>query len=112
MARSVRRPCLTPGCPALCPRGEPRCPKHAAQHASRVSAEDRQRRGNFRERGYIGWDRVRDQYRAQHPVCEVCGSDRNVRVHHRVPVAVDPSRRLDTSNLITLCAAHHAQAHA
>jgi hypothetical protein len=37
------------------------------------------------------------------PRCAYCGTNRYLRVHHIVPVSVDPGRRLDLTNLITLC---------
>jgi len=50
------------------------------------------------------WKRVRAAHLKKEPCCAVCGRDKNVEVHHVVPVAVDPLRELDPHNLITLCA--------
>jgi len=30
--------------------------------------------------------RLMDQYRKDHPKCEVCGTDKNVQIHHREPL--------------------------
>lgn len=49
------------------------------------------------------WPAVRDQHLASHPECAACGSDRNLTVHHVVPVSADEARELDPANLITLC---------
>jgi len=39
----------------------------------------------------------------QQPVCQACGTEKNLQVHHIVPVHIDPSKELDPGNLITLC---------
>jgi len=59
--------------------------------------------------------RERDKY-----LCQVCLTDkyntnyrytyRDLEVHHIVPLEEDYSRRLDSSNLITLCRYHHEMA--
>ena len=36
-------------------------------------------------------------------VCAVCGGDKGVVPHHKIPVHVDPSKELDESNLMPLC---------
>lgn len=56
--------------------------------------------------------RVRDHY-----LCQVCirnlyhtqqqYNDKDLEVHHIIPVAEDYDRRLDNENLITLCEYHH-----
>jgi hypothetical protein len=35
--------------------------------------------------------------------CAVCGTDKNLEVHHIVPVHVDVSLAVDPENFITLC---------
>ena len=64
------------------------------------------------ERGYgSDWDDLSRRYRANHPMCEEClRHDRFTaarEVHHVVPIAVDPSRRLDWSNLMAVCRGCH-----
>lgn len=59
--------------------------------------------------------RVRDHY-----LCQVCirnlyhtqqqYNDKDLEVHHIIPVAEDYDRRLDGENLITLCKYHHEMA--
>lgn len=59
--------------------------------------------------------RVRDHY-----LCQVCirnlyhtqqqYNDKDLEVHHIIPVAEDYDRRLDNENLITLCEYHHEMA--
>lgn len=51
------------------------------------------------------WPRVRAEHLASHPACWACGKrGSGLEVHHIVPVSVDPSRELDPSNCLTLCA--------
>ena len=61
--------------------------------------------------------RARDNY-----LCQVCirnlygttrqYNNREIEVHHIVPVAEDWDRRLDNKNLISLCGRHHEMAEA
>jgi 5-methylcytosine-specific restriction enzyme A len=99
------RPCLTPGCPELV-RGAPRCPKHA-------QAKERER-GSSTSRGYDNdWRRLRDRVLAERPLCVMCEAEGRIEPatvgDHIVPIKVDPSRRLDPSNVRPLCKAHHDQ---
>ena len=43
-----------------------------------------------------------DEYRKQHPVCEITGSNKNVQVHHIVPVWARPDLASDPNNFISL----------
>lgn len=49
------------------------------------------------------WKQVRKEHLLKQPNCMVCGSSLKPEVHHIVPVHVDPSKELDSNNLITLC---------
>jgi len=49
------------------------------------------------------WPAVEHAYRKEHPVCEACGSDARLNVHHKKPFHLDPELELDPNNLITLC---------
>lgn len=53
------------------------------------------------------WRRVRDKYVENNPKCVVCGSRKNIQVHHIIPFCVDPSKELDVDNLATMCARCH-----
>lgn len=70
-------------------------------------------RGTSTERGYDAtWRRARDHHLREHPLCAVCESRGRttaaVLVDHIVPIAVDPSRRLDPTNFRSCCTACHA----
>ena len=49
------------------------------------------------------WPKVEHAYRKLNPVCECCGSDKNLNVHHKKPFHLYPQFELDPTNLITLC---------
>lgn len=50
------------------------------------------------------WRDVRDRFLIDNgSICAVCGKIKNLNVHHIIPVHVDKSLELETSNLITLC---------
>lgn len=53
------------------------------------------------------WSSVRAQHLRHHPSCAVCNKTKSVHVHHEVPFNIDPSKELEPTNLITLCAKHH-----
>ena len=43
--------------------------------------------------------------------CQKCGSNKDLRCHHIIPVAVDPSKGMDMNNLITVCDDCHKKIH-
>lgn len=93
MRQRPLRPCLICGLPA---RGS-RCPAHA-------------RPSRWPESDAYGsdWRKVRDRYIAEHPTCAWPGCGQPAEeVDHITPIRVDPSRRLDPTNLRSLCAHHH-----
>jgi 5-methylcytosine-specific restriction enzyme A len=49
------------------------------------------------------WPTVRKRHLEKFPYCMVCGSKKNLEVHHIEPFHLNPSRELDPENLITLC---------
>lgn len=70
------------------------------------------RRGSASERGYDGeWQKLQKWYRKEHPFCEECERrgylEPMVYVDHMVPIADAPERRLDKTNLQSLCASCH-----
>lgn len=71
-----------------------------------------QARGSARSRGYdAAWEKVRRAHLARHPCCCVPGcptAHDRLNVDHIVSVRDDPTRRLDPTNLRTLCQSHHS----
>jgi 5-methylcytosine-specific restriction endonuclease McrA len=49
--------------------------------------------------------RVRDEHLEKFPMCEACGTTKELQVHHIKPFHLDPHLELDEDNLITLCMA-------
>jgi 5-methylcytosine-specific restriction protein A len=105
MPVSPPKPCRHPMCPELVLT--PYCPAHSE------SMDATRYRGSSASRGYdSAWKRVRlqalrrDKYLCQH--CLAVGrATVAVDVDHIIPLAVDPSRRLDLSNTQSLCRACH-----
>jgi 5-methylcytosine-specific restriction enzyme A len=87
--------CAAPRCPRKAVGGG-RCPEH---HVSRWAPSQDYGRD---------WRKLRDAYIARHPWCEWpgCGSA-SAEVDHIVQVKLDPTRRLDPTNLRALCLRHH-----
>jgi 5-methylcytosine-specific restriction protein A len=76
----------------------------------------RQRKLTTTQAGYDGrWKKMSERLRAQHPLCQDCLANDRVtpseHCHHIVPISVDPSRRLDPSNIAVLCRACHEARH-
>jgi 5-methylcytosine-specific restriction enzyme A len=111
MSALPKIPCRKPGCPAKLERGNGSlCPEH---RKAEYRKQD-QRRSSSTQRGYdADWRRVRDWKRATDPLCEQCWKDGTItpmaEVHHIIPIAVDRSRRLDVTNLVSLCKACHSR---
>ena len=59
------------------------------------------------------WDRLSKRIRKDKPLCEVCEAKGRVSpatsVHHIVPVYVDETRKLDETNLISVCRECHEE---
>lgn len=103
--------------PALC--NYMGCPEttttsYCDNHRTIQHTEYRMNRTDDREQAFYksrAWIRTRDHKRAMNPLCEHCmRADRYVPVDdidHITPIKVDWTRRLDLSNLQSLCRACH-----
>ena len=49
------------------------------------------------------WREVRAAHVQKEPVCQACGKNSKLDVHHIIPVGIDNTTDLDPDNLITLC---------
>lgn len=49
------------------------------------------------------WDNVRKAYLKDHPICFICGTSKDLQVHHIRPFHLYPELELDPKNFITLC---------
>lgn len=98
-------------CGRIHPRGY-ECPKKPP----RKWHKNKQAKEKFRSTQ--AWQNTRDSIVFRDMgVCQVCVqagryNRANLEVHHIVPLAEDYSLRLERTNLITLCAAHHKAADA
>lgn len=92
--------CRNSTCAARAVRGG-FCREHARQR-------DRQR-GTRHQRGYDSeWEQLRTRHLEQHPFCVVCGV-KATDVDHIVSVREAPHRRLDPTNMRSLCHSHHSR---
>jgi 5-methylcytosine-specific restriction protein A len=65
-------------------------------------------------RGYDHrWEKLRNRHIQAEPLCRLCtAAGKTVPaeiVDHITPIVIDASRRLDRTNLRSLCRSHHAQ---
>lgn len=49
------------------------------------------------------WKTTRKKHLEKEPFCQVCGTNKKLNVHHKIPVSIDPEKENDENNLITLC---------
>ena len=49
------------------------------------------------------WEKLEREWKATHPNCVACGTNKNVQVHHCIPFDLRPDLELDKTNLISLC---------
>ena len=53
------------------------------------------------------WPTVRSRFLREHPVCEACGTGKDLNVHHIIPFHEAPHLELVEANMITLCRRDH-----
>ena len=49
------------------------------------------------------WGTVRNIFLTRNPACAICGSKKNLVVHHKKPFYLFPELELSSDNLVTLC---------
>ena len=107
MPKKPKRPCSYPGCPNLCDGLY--CDEH------RITARreyDRRERSPDVNRTYgRSWRRIREQYAAAHPLCEMCLKENKLtpveEVHHIIPINRGGTHSFD--NLMSLCHSCHVK---
>lgn len=99
--------CTYPGCNALIPVTQRRCPRHPYPPRPKGLRENRP---SSTARGYDDdWRHLRRSYLARHPFCEGrwrCRGDPAQEVDHRIPIR-SGGARLDPANLQALCGPCH-----
>ncbi|RJX22340.1 MAG: HNH endonuclease [Ammonifex sp.] len=106
MPYKPKRPCSHPGCPGL--TGGRFCEEHTKEEARRY--ERYQRDPATRKRYGRHWQRIRDRYMSEQPLCEQCQKDgkltRAEEVHHIIPLAKGGTNVAE--NLMSLCTGCHS----
>lgn len=100
--------------PRVCPCGHrvasgARCPCQTQADAERKARFDRTRPSASARGLDADWRRLRLEHLRAHPYCVRCGAPAR-EVDHIVPRSVAPERRLDPTNLQSLCKSHHSGA--
>lgn len=96
----------------LCQCGRINLVGEGCQCSTMKAASTNDYRKSTHERGYgSDWQALSIEYRRCNPLCEICLADGRTEavaeVHHIVPIAVDPSLRLEWSNLMSVCRECH-----
>ncbi len=85
------------------------CALIAARERARKARHDANR-PSAAKRGYDNsWRTLRAKHLVAHPYCVRCGA-RAIVADHIIPVRIAPHRRLDPTNLQSLCTHHHSGA--
>lgn len=105
---TILQPCAASGCAVLVERG--RCEVHQRE------TYRQQKKSSHRANDYDWqWRKLRAWHIKRFPLCINCLGDGKIvaadEVHHKIPITVDPSRRLDPTNLISLCDPCHDAEH-
>ena len=108
MPTAAMHVCAGAGCRAAVPHGERWCPACAREY----QAQDRERRGSARERGYTSrWDRYALALRGTRPICAECEARGRVRptqvIDHVIPHRGDQELFWATWNHDPLCKRCH-----
>ena len=110
MPTKPKHPCAYPGCPALTDRRY--CEEH--EKLTNQQYEKYGRNPATRRRYGRAWQRIRNAYAKEHPLCEQCLAEGKVvpmeQVHHKLPLAEGGTH--ERSNLVSLCTSCHARIHA
>ena len=107
MARKPPKVCAAQGCGTLT------LGRYCSRHARQLNGFKHDQRQSASRRGYDRpWRRLRLWHLRQQPLCAACEAEGTTTaaelVDHIVPIAEDPARRLDPTNLQSLCAPCHA----
>ena len=96
------KPCDYPLCPNLVEKGQAYCNKHKEKEPKR------EYKGAYKR----GWQRLRDMYLKENPLCEECKAkgivEKATEVHHKIPIEERPDLRLSWENLQSLCKSCHS----
>lgn len=91
----------------------PNAPRRYQPHKQPQRKPWQQTRGTNKERGYsTDWNKLRNAYIAEHPLCERCEAQGHIteakEVHHKEQFqGIDDPLRLDPNNLESICISCH-----
>ena len=117
----IRRLCCAPSCSRYRLDGSDFCERHQNLQQERDKRREEHTRKffeSFRKSKYSDlfrtkrWRDLRTEHLRQHPVCEVCGSSKNLQIHHNYPRGFDYSSEelfFNPDVLETLCTSCHAK---
>ena len=109
MPNKPKKPCAYPGCPNL--TDDMYCEEHKAKvnkdyNRYQRNPETKKKYGN-------NWNRLRNRYIREHPLCEDCLKSGYyvpaAEVHHIVPVSRGGTNEI--TNLVALCKSCHMKRH-
>lgn len=108
MPDAPKLPCKQPGCGTLSV-GSHWCDEH---RPTRARYSNREHRPNSHQRGYdYDWRVFRDAYLKANPLCVDCLTTNRpepaTELHHIVKLRDAPERKLDRSNVMSLCGTCH-----
>lgn len=123
MAGRPLRPCNQPGCPQLIVPPERYCDVHRWTEEQRERERQRwydERQRNRQAQAFYrspAWKAFRlEILERDNHLCQRCRRHHRITkantVHHLVPILVDWERRLDGTNVESICSSCHAQAEA
>lgn len=109
MPKYPKRPCSFPGCPNL--TDGQYCEKHRKKAQRQYDRYERA--PDIRRKYGRAWQRIRDSYVREHPLCEQCLKEGRLipvdEVHHIVPVRKGGTH--ERKNLMSLCRSCHNKIH-
>jgi 5-methylcytosine-specific restriction protein A len=91
----------------------PNAPKPFRSHHQPQRKPWQQTRGTNKQRGYsTDWNKLRNAYIQEHPICERCEAKGHIteakEVHHIEPFqGIDDPLRMDPNNLFSVCPSCH-----
>ena len=111
MPRKPKRPCLYQGCPNLTDDKSGYCELH--RKSERRKYDKYERDPDVKKIYGHQWEKIRNRYIMQHPLCERCLAEGRSTlatiVHHKLPVRRGGTHAED--NLMSVCASCHNKIH-
>lgn len=109
MPTKPAHPCAYPNCPKLTHS------RYCEEHTKLANKQYERYGRKYRPSKRYGraWKRIRDNYAAAHPLCEMCLQQGRYtpteQIHHKLPLSQGGTN--DVENLMALCKACHSRIH-